>query len=443
MTQQTRPPIAVMIKGPLAPRSPGRKSRGRHRRARLHRRRVLSRVVVASLAVCVAAVGAWKLVISPRDDGGPAYTASVHAVADPEPIVLQEAVLVRLQQDLEHAGPAGMPPAAEGRVWHRRPEPKLQPAGAVQRSSAPLPPEISAERWVVIDAGSGAVLAGRNEHQPAAMASTIKVLTALTVLRLTAPEEVVTIDAEADAVGERGLWLATGEQHSVTHLLGGMLVGSANDAATALAKFVGGSIGQWANLANWLAEYYGARNTHVSNPHGLDEDGHESSAYDLAVLSRVGLADPTFARWVTTQNFEVPWPGSEYPRVAHNKNKILTDYPGGIGVKTGGTNHAGNSLIAAAERDGQTFIVVAMKSWNAAGESMALLDWAFANHTRVEAVSAGEKVKDEDGDSLVARETLAVTVPSEYADDVAVRTRHGRIEATFGGVVLGVAAGDP
>lgn len=388
-------------------------------------------------AVVVAVCGLVFWAVSSLNSGGTAEVVSEPGseAAAPERVALEDSFLARDIEAIVALGPRGMPELAPGRSWQPRPVPE-PPAGEIVRSAAPLPPDLSAERFVVIDADSGAVLAGHNEHQQAAMASTIKVLTALSVLRATETDEIVTVDATADAVGERGLWLAEGEQHSVHDLLGGMLVGSANDAATALAVHVGGSVAGWADYTNWLARRLGARNTNVVNPHGLDADGHVSSAYDLAVLARAGLSDPVFADWVLTKEHKVPWPGMEYPRVARNKNKLLENYPGALGIKTGGTNKAGPSLVSGAEREGERYVVVVLKSWNPSGESAALLDWAFANHMRVEVVPAGSLVEAKDGD-YVAAEAMSVTVPNEQAGAVTTRVRDGRIEAVLGDEVLG------
>jgi D-alanyl-D-alanine carboxypeptidase (penicillin-binding protein 5/6) len=241
-----------------------------------------------------------------------------------------------------------------------------------------VPPHVLATRAVVIDADTGAVLWGLREHEPAPMASTVKILTALVTLRLATATDVVTVDAEMAGVGEREIYLEPGEQVRVGDLLAAMLVGSANDAALALAKHVGGSKDGYARVANWLAARLGARDTHVTNPHGLDEPGNVMSAYDLAILARAGLADPVFTALVRTVEYPLQWPGHPYPRIALNKNKVLTEYPGGIGVKTGGTKQAGNCLVGAATRHGRTFVAVALKSANPTQDIFTMLDWAFA-----------------------------------------------------------------
>lgn len=328
------------------------------------------------------------------------------------------------------------PARANGHAYADRPEPATLPSGIAIPPAPAAPPAVTAKRAVVIDAATGGVLWGLNADEPAPMASTVKILTALTVLRFTDPSEVVTATQQATDVGEREINLAPGEQMDVATLLGAMLVGSANDAAAALGLEVGGTMEGYSAVANWVARRLGARNTSVANSHGLDQPGHVTSAYDLAILARAGLSDPTFAQWVRTPEYAVPWPGHPGPRVATSHNKLLRTYPGAIGVKTGMTNGAGNCLVGAATRDGRTFIVASMSSQNPTGDDSALLDWAFANYTSVKALGAGEAMTDTDGIEREAVTDLIATVPTASAQSVTLRFREGRLQAVLGDQVI-------
>lgn len=328
------------------------------------------------------------------------------------------------------------PARANGHAYVERPEPATMASGIQIPAAEAPPPAVTAKRAIVLDAATGGVLWAYNADQPAPMASTVKILTALTVLRFTDPGEVVTVTQQAANVGEREIYLAPGEQMDVSTLLGAMLVGSANDAAAALGLEVGGTMEGYSAVANWVAKRLGAANTTVANPHGLDQPGHVMSAYDLAVLTRAGLSDPTFAQWVRTPEYAVPWPGHPGPRVATSHNKLLRQYSGAIGVKTGMTNGAGNSLVGAATRDGRTFIVVAMSSQNPTGENTALLDWAFAHYSSVKALAAGETVADPDGIERAAVSDLVATVPTASAPGVSVRFQDGRLQALLAGQVV-------
>ncbi len=378
---------------------------------------------VAALLAVVAAV--WVFVPDfVADDGSVEPTVAIDSPSVVDYIVEATTTL----------SPAGMPELAPGREWQARPLPLIMPTGDTPRSGAP-PPELTAERAVLIDARSGAVLWGRAEHVRAPMASTVKLLTALTVLRATRPGDVVVVDQEAADTGEREIALVPGEEQKVSDLLGAMMIGSANDAATALAKQVGGTIPAWAEFANWLAPRLGARNTQVTNPHGLDEAGHETTAFDLAVFARTGLADPIFAAWMADDEHQMPSPGREYPRVAQRKGNYLRDYPGAIGVKTGLTDSAGSTIVTVAKQGGTTLIAVIMKpEGRATDEAMALLDWGFASHSTIEVLASGSSVPD---DSATLDEALLATAPNEYLGDVTIGTSGGLVVARIAGATVG------
>lgn len=405
-----------------APKRPDKDEEGPDRRRR-------GPLVGALGAVGVALVllVAWVVVGTP-ESGGFGSTESMGAYEEEAypPLPTPESI----------AAVQTAPPRANGHAYVERPEPATMPSGVLIPAAATPPPPVLAKRAVVMDAATGGVLWGRDADLPAPMASTVKILTALTTLRFTDPSEIATVTEEAAGVGEREINLAPGEQIDVSTLLGAMLVGSANDAAAALGLEVGGTMEGYSAVANWVAHRLGARNTSVANPHGLDQPGHVTSAYDLAVLARAGLSDPTFAQWVRTPEYAVPWPGHPGPRVATSHNKLLRTYPGAIGVKTGMTNGAGNCLVGAATRDGRTFIVASMSSGNPTADDMALLDWAFANYTSVKAVAAGQSVTDADGTAREAVSDLVATVPAASAQAVTVRFHEGRLQALLGDQVV-------
>lgn len=386
-------------------------------------------LLAAACAIGVALVlfAAWVLVGIPTR-GGFGGTESMASYADDAFVPLPTP---------ESIAPAQSAPArANSHGYVERPEPATMPSGLTIPAAATPPPSVSAKRGVVLDAATGGVMWAVNADQPAPMASTVKILTALTTLRFTDPTEVVTVTQQATDVGEREIYLSPGEQMDVSTLLGAMLVGSANDAAAALGLEVGGTMEGYSAVANWVARRLGARNTTVANPHGLDQPGHVTTAYDLAVLARAGLSDPVFAQWVRTPEYSIPWPGHPGPRVATSHNKLLRTYPGAVGVKTGMTNGAGNCLVSAATRDGRTFIAVAMSSPNPTADDVALLDWAFANYTTVKVVGAGGTVTDSDGVERVAVTDLVATVPAAQAQGLTARFQDGRLQAMLGGQVV-------
>ena len=222
----------------------------------------------------------------------------------------------------------------------------------------PSPPGVSAVSAVLMDTESGRVLYEKNAHEKLPIASTTKMMTALVIREQLGLKDKVVISPEAASVGEQEIWLEPGETLTVKDLLYALMIQSANDAAYALAQYTTGSIQSFARLMNKQAEKIGLRESHFTNPHGLDEPGHYSTAYDLAVMGRNLLKDPVLAKIVATRKYDIQWPGHPYPRTALNHNEILDKYAGATGVKTGYTLKAGWCLVASASREGKSLIEI-------------------------------------------------------------------------------------
>ena len=244
-------------------------------------------------------------------------------------------------------------------------------------------PAVSAEAAVLIEAESGAVLADVNAHRRMPMASTTKIMTALVVLEHCSDLS-RTIAVSPDAVGVEGssVYLKAGEELSVEQLLYALLLESANDAAAALAIEIAGDIPAFAQMMNAEAARLGLADTHFTNPHGLDDPEHYSSAYDLAMLARYALSVPAFAKIASTYRTTIPLNGDEGTRVLINHNKMLKYYSGSIGVKTGYTKRCGRCLVSAAERGGVTMIAVTLSAPDDWQDHTLLLDYGFSLYTR-------------------------------------------------------------
>lgn len=258
-----------------------------------------------------------------------------------------------------------------------------------------VPSDVSALSWVVADARSGEVLAAHDAHRQLPPASTLKSLFALTALPHLDPvaRHRVT-QSELDGVGDGSslVGVEAGRSYSVADLWRGVFLSSGNDAVHVLAKLNGG----WQQTVRQMrtkARALGAHDTHVVSPDGYDAPGQVSSAYDLAVFGRAGLADPEFARYCSTAVAKFPHGNWSYP--IQNTNRLLTGadgvgrYPGLLGIKNGYTSHAGNTLISAAQRGGRTLVVSVMNPQAEGGyrvyeETRSLLDWGFkaAEHVR-------------------------------------------------------------
>lgn len=245
-------------------------------------------------------------------------------------------------------------------------------------------PEVSAQSAVVLTADTGTVLFEKDGHTPRPVASTTKIMTAL--LALEAAQEqgdpLVDITQEMVAVEGSSMGLQAGDSISLTGLAAGMLLASGNDAANAAALYLDGSLESFAARMNQRAAALGMEDTHFVTPSGLDgEDaqglGHLSTAYDMALLARAALEDQAFRQLCSSPSLAVEF-AEPVKRVTYtNHNKLLTQYQGCVGVKTGFTKEAGRCLVSAAERDGALLIAVTLNAPNDWEDHAALLDYGF------------------------------------------------------------------
>jgi D-alanyl-D-alanine carboxypeptidase (penicillin-binding protein 5/6) len=311
---------------------------------------------------------------------------------------------------------------------------------------APGPPGVSAVAAVLMDAESGRLIYEKNAHEKLPIASTTKMMTALVIREQLGLKDKVVVSTEAASVGEQEMWLEPGETLTVTDLLYALLIQSANDAAYALAQYTTGSIQSFARLMNKQAEKIGLHESHFTNPHGLDEPGHYSTAYDLAVIGRNILKDPVLAKIVATRKYDIAWPGHPYPRTALNHNEILDKYTGATGIKTGYTLKAGWCLVASAGREGKSLIAVVLNSENRAADAGSLFDYGFASTVRVVLARKGQYL-DRTRVSAYPRRYAPVTSERELAalsvkgaGDV-FKVKTGIVKAVQGSVEKGTPLG--
>ena len=246
-------------------------------------------------------------------------------------------------------------------------------------------PEVSAQSAVVLTADTGTVLFEKDGHTPRPVASTTKIMTAL--LALEAAQEqgdpLVDITQEMVAVEGSSMGLQAGDSISLTGLAAGMLLASGNDAANAAALYLDGSLESFAARMNQRAAALGMEDTHFVTPSGLDgEDaqglGHLSTAYDMALLARAALENQAFRQLCSSPSLAVEF-AEPVKRVTYtNHNKLLAQYQGCVGVKTGFTKEAGRCLVSAAERDGALLIAVTLNAPNDWEDHTALLDYGFS-----------------------------------------------------------------
>ena len=297
--------------------------------------------------------------------------------------------------------------------------------GSASPAIAAGPEQVGCARCIVVDE-EGTVLWARNARDRYPNASTTKMVTALLVARGSEPSEVVTVSGTAGAVGGGGLDLSAGQTYTVDALLHALLLDSSNEAAQALAEHVSGSGEDFVAEMNRYAVSIGAKRSHFANPHGLDAEGHYSSAADLALIGAELLEEPYLAEIVATAETTIDTPGGSAR--LENRNLLLETYEGAIGIKTGRTLGAGYVLVAAAERRRHRVITVAMNSYDVFGDSATLLDWGFAKLRRLDrhgtllesGEAVGEIVFDAGSAQAVAGEALEGFVPRDASDiDVA------------------------
>lgn len=250
----------------------------------------------------------------------------------------------------------------------------------VAPDTAPLPGDVSADAWLVADLDTGDVIAAKDAHGRHRPASIIKVLVAMQAIRDLPIHKVVA--GTADDAAAEGTKVGVGENgwYSINDLLHGLLMHSGNDAAHALAMQLGG-MDTALHKVNDLASKLGGRDTRVATPSGLDGPGMSTSAYDIGLFYRFAWANPTFTDIVATRSFAFPGRGDVgYP--VENDNKLLSNYPGALGGKTGYTDDAGQTFVGAANRDGRRLMAVLLHGtrqpiapWEQAAH---LLDYGFA-----------------------------------------------------------------
>lgn len=279
--------------------------------------------------------------------------------------------------------PAAIGPAIGGAQLSGRGVLVNYPSGAVV---VPRLPKIKASAWVIADAGTGQVLAARDPHGRYRPASTLKVLTAISLIPALNPNAMVVASKQATTVSPNIVGLMRGHSYKVSDLFTALLTISANDAAMALAQATG-SLSQGMAVINAEARHLQADDTVAVTPNGLDAPGQHTSAYDLALFARQGLQMPAFLKYdqTTSGQFRI----SKKKSVGlWNQNSLLATYPGALGGKIGWTNAAGATYVGMARRHGVTLIVSLLHcpalTEIKAGKS--LLNWGFAVDGKVRPV---------------------------------------------------------
>ena len=253
-------------------------------------------------------------------------------------------------------------------------------------------PSINSRSAVVIDRNSKTLLFGKNENIKRAMASTTKIMTALIVIENTNLDTIIEISKKAAGTGGSRLKISAGDKINVRDLLYGLMLRSGNDAAIALAEYVGGNIENFADMMNKKAYELNLQNTHFVTPHGLDEKEHYTTAYELAILTDYALKNETFSKIVQTKTANITISGQN--RIISNTNELLGNLNGVYGVKTGFTNEAGRCLVTSIKRDNMDIICVVLGAdtkKDRTKDSVKLIEYVFKNY---EIISLNSKITE-------------------------------------------------
>lgn len=275
-------------------------------------------------------------------------------------------------------------------------------------TESPAKPSLAAACAILVDAQTGRILYEKNPNDKRAIASITKLMTALVAVRST-PDltQEVAIKREYTLAEGSSMYLQAGETLTLETLLYGLLLVSGNDAALAIADFCAGDVETFVGWMNDWAKELGMKNTHFANPNGLPNDDHYSTAADMAKLARVVMEDEGLAKIVATKSITIG------TRSMTNHNKLLWQYEGCVGMKTGYTDKAGRTLVSCAERDGQRLIVVTLNDPDDWRDHTALFDYGFAQYPSQMLALSGRAVR-----SLAVTDSLVRLVSVATTDDV-------------------------
>lgn len=263
--------------------------------------------------------------------------------------------------------------------------------------------QIAAKGAILIDAGSGKVLFEQDSHKQLPLASVTKVMTMLLAMEAVEKGKItlkdkVTISEYAASMGGSQMYMEPGEQHTLEELLKGIAIVSANDACVAVAEYLSGSEEIFVESMNKRAEELGMRDTHFVNTNGLPVADHFSSAYDIALMSRLLIQHKETYEWFNTwqTTITVGLPGKEKEFGLTNTNKLIKTYPGANGIKTGFTAEAGYCLSASATKNDTTLIAVALGSETSKirnAEIAKILNYGFATYQAATVAKKGQIIK--------------------------------------------------
>ncbi len=250
--------------------------------------------------------------------------------------------------------------------------------------------DVSAKSAILIEADSGEVIFEKEADIKLPMASTTKIMTAVVALENADLDKVVAVSPKACGVEGSSIYLKPGDKLTMEDLLYSLLLQSANDAAAAIAYEVAGGIDEFAQMMNDKAAELGLKSTHFTNPHGLDNEAHYTTAHDLAKLTAYALKNESFLKIVSTFKHSIQLSSDENAHILVNHNKLLRLSKDVIGVKTGFTKRSGRCLVSAAERDGVRVIAVTLDASDDWNDHIMLHELGFSTYKRAVLATPGQ-----------------------------------------------------
>ncbi len=301
----------------------------------------------------------------------------------------------------------------------------LVPLGRARAEQAKAP-AVNAASALVLDVSTTRVLAAQNAHARLPMASTTKIMTALLAVECGELSAAVTVSGNAYGTEGSSIYLELGEEMSLQDLLYGLMLKSGNDAAVAIAEHIGGSVENFVRMMNDRAKSLGCVNTHFANPNGLPDDEHYTTAFDLARIAACALRNPEFRTIVNTTYYQTTT--GNHVRTFKNSNKLLWEYEGTTGVKTGYTKTAGRCLVFAAQKDGFDVVGVVLNCPDMWNDSVTLMNYVFGAYNMQTICRAGEVVRtaavergDKNSLNIVAQNDILLPIEKGMQEDVVLR----------------------
>ncbi|MCL5993959.1 MAG: D-alanyl-D-alanine carboxypeptidase [Firmicutes bacterium] len=263
-------------------------------------------------------------------------------------------------------------------------------AGLVFAADSPL---VTARSGILMDQATGRILFSKNAHEQLPMASTTKIMTAILAFESGRMAETVIVSEYASLVEGSAVDLEAGEEKTVEELVYALMLRSGNDAATAIAEHLGGSVEKFAEKMTRRARELGATQTSFLNPHGLHQKEHYSTAYDLALIGTHAMSLPQFREVIAQREKRISWTGRPYDRVLRNQNKLLQLYETANGIKTGWTSLAGRCFVGAAARNGWQLVTVVLNAPQMWEDTIRLLDFGYAHYHWQTVIEQGRPLK--------------------------------------------------